>query len=118
MEKLEGNGLRALTADADDSVNPQLAGVANNFAGDVANDFLAIFDGAILERIAAVGRPQDGPAAGQNPGDRTAIEFNKLVFDQALPAISKAQNFNLIVISAPDDGANRSIQSGTITAAG
>jgi hypothetical protein len=56
LERLQCDGLRALATDADHSINAQLAGVANDFVGNIAHDFLAIFEGAIFERIAAVGR--------------------------------------------------------------
>ena len=59
LEELKGDGLRALTADADDSVDPQLAGVADDFLGNIACDFLAVFDDAVFERIAAVGGTQN-----------------------------------------------------------
>ena len=97
VEKFERDGLRALAADADHRIDAQLAGVGDDFIGNIANDFFAVFDGAVFERIAAIGGAQDGAAARQNAADVLEREFvGFLRPDQAVEAVRDADDLPLV----------------------
>ena len=102
----------------DDGVNPQLAGVANDFLGDISNDFLAVFDGAVLERIAAVGCPKNRAAARKNPAHVIQLELVRFLRpDQAVEAIRDADDFPLVLQDGTfDRSANHGIEAGGIAA--
>ena len=96
-EKFECDGLRALAADADYRIDPELAGIGDDFIRNIARDFLAVFDGAVLEGIAAIGGAQDGAAARQNPADVLQREFVGFFRpDQPVEAVRDADDFPLI----------------------
>src|SRR5258708_15467769 len=69
LKKFIPNLLRAVAADGDDGVNAQLGGVGNDLGGNVARYFLAVLDGLVVKRIAAVGGTENGAAASQNAAD-------------------------------------------------
>ena len=78
-------------------IDSQLAGIGDDLVGNVANDFLAVFDGPVFERIAAIGGAQNGSAARQNSAHVLEREFEGFLRpDQAVEAIRNADDFPVV----------------------
>ncbi len=69
LRKFVADLLRPIAADCDDGINAQLGGIGNDLGGNIARYFLAVLDGLVVERIAAVGGTENGAAARQNAAD-------------------------------------------------
>ena len=120
MKKFQRNGLRTFAADADHGVDPQLAGVGDYGVGNVANDFLAIFNGAVLERIAAIGGAENGAATRQNAAHILEGQFVGFFRpDQPVEAVRDADDLPFVFQDgAFHHGANDGIEAGCVAAAG
>src|SRR5581483_5395269 len=60
-------------------------------------------------------RPQDCPAARQNPGNHGTRQRCHFIFEKAEIAVADAEDFNVIGAGAANYGANRCVQARTIT---
>src|ERR1700722_1748465 len=118
LKKLITNFLRSITADADDGVDTQLGGVGNHLAGNVARHFLAIYDGLVVEGIAAVGGAENGSAAGQNAGNFFHGELEGFFGpDEPVETIRDADDFpSIFNDGSPGGGADDSVEARCVPA--
>ena len=97
LEKLQRDGLRALAADADYGIDSQLAGVGDDFIGNIASHFFAVLDGAVFEWIAAIGGAKNGAAARQNAAYMLQCEFVGFFRpDQSVEAVRDADDLPFV----------------------
>src|SRR5258708_29659692 len=69
LKKFVANLLRSVAADGDDGVNAELSGVGDDLSGNIARNFFAVFDGFVVEGIAAVGGAENGATARKDTTD-------------------------------------------------
>src|SRR4029077_11799629 len=106
-------------ADADHGIDAQLAGVDNNFVGNIARDFLSVFDGAVFEGIAAIRGTQDSAAARQNAAHILECEFIGFFWpDQPVETVRDANDLPLIFQEGGlHRRANHGVEAGGVPAA-
>ncbi len=110
--------LRAVAADGDDGVNPQLAGVRDHLVGDVAHHLHAVLLGLVAEGIAAVGGAENRSAARQNAADAVERQLKRFFRpDQAIEAVRDSNDFPLVLKDGRlGGGANDRVEAGSIPA--
>jgi hypothetical protein len=65
------------------------------------------------------GRPERGPAAGQQAVDRSDVERRRPVLEKAAPAVAEADDLAAVVVGrGPDDGPDDGIETGAVAPAG
>src|SRR5580704_18081688 len=93
LEKLQCDFLRTVAADTDHGIDSQLARVGDDLIRNIADDFRAVLDGAVVEGVAAIRSSEDGAAAGQNSADVVEGERTRFLRpDQAIEAIGNADH--------------------------
>jgi len=120
LEKVQSDLLGAVAANADHGVDSELAGVGDDFVGNVADDLRAVLDDLVVKRIAAIGGAKDGAAAGQDSAD--VLEGKWPGFfrpDQAIEAVGNADDPPVIFENGRlDGGTDDRIQTGGVAAPG
>ena len=99
---------------------PSLARVGDDLVGDVADDFLAVFVGLVVEGIAAVGGAEDRAAAGQNAADVFEGELERFFRpDEAVEAVGDADDLPVVFEDGGlDGGADDGVEAGSVAAPG
>ena len=120
LEKLERDRLRTVPANADHGIDTQLARVGDDLIRNIADDFHAILDGAVVEGIAAIRGSENGTAAGQNSADIVEGEGTRFFRpDQAIEAIGNADDSPVVFENGRFHGrADNRIQARSISASG
>ena len=120
LEKLVGDFLRAVAADADDGVDAQLARIGDDLSGNVAHDLLAVLHFFVVKRIAAVGGAEDGSSARQNAADFLEREFERFFRpDEAVEAIGDADDLPPVLQDGGfGGGADDGVEAGRVSASG
>src|ERR1700723_3116973 len=120
LEKLIGDFLRSVAADADDGVDPQLSGIGNYLCGNVALHFPPALDLLVGKWIATVGGAENRAAARQNAADFLERELERFFRpDQPVEAIGNADNLPPIFKDGSfGGGANDGVKAGRISASG
>ena len=108
---------RAVAADHDQRLQPHLV--------KRVDDPIRVIDLAlgrvdrILERVAVIGRAEDGPAEAQDAGDVLGRQDPRARrVEQAVEAVFEADDLDAGVEGGLDDGADDGVEAGCITAAG
>ena len=108
---------RAVAADHDERLQAHLVKRVDDAIRIVDLAFRRV--DRILERVAVIGRAEDGPAQAQDAGDvvRRQDAGSRRV-QQAVEAVFEADDLDPGVVGGLDDGADDGVEAGCITAAG
>jgi hypothetical protein len=116
LRELVRDGERAVAADANERVEPQLVEHVDAALRVVARA-VARFDG-IEERITPVHRAENRAADAKDARDVLGSEDPMPVgLDEAIEAVFEAQTSDAVIVSRLDDGANDGVQAGSISTA-
>jgi hypothetical protein len=115
-----GDAQRAVAADGDDAFDPQLADPLHDLAGAVDADGVAVrVEGRVLERIAAVCRPQQRAPLRQDAADDLGGHRDGLPGQQPFEAELDAEHLHAVIPrGGADSGADDGVEAGTVASAG
>ena len=117
LAELVRDGQRAVAADDDERVEPHLVEHLDDAIGVVVRPFGG--RDRVRERVAAVGRAENGAAEAQDAGDVARREHARAVgLDQAVEAVFEADALDAGVGRRLDDGADDGVEARGIAAAG
>ena len=105
----------AVAADGDEAVDLQFADVTDDLAGAV--DAIAATVG-ILERIAAVGRPQQRAAFRKDAANGLSSQGDDGLRQQPFEAELNAEDVKVVIAGGADRGANDGVEARAVAAAG
>ena len=119
VEEIARNVLRTVATGDNHGVDTETAGVLHAQGRVIVNDLFAILHGLVREGIAAIGGAQNCAATGQNSADGFFGEFlGALGPDESIKAVADADDAHAVLVdSSANNGANDSVESGSIAAA-
>ncbi len=114
-----GDPERAVAADGDDALDPELADPLDDLSGAIDAHALSLsVERWIFERIAAIRRPQERPALRQDAADGLGRQGNGVVRQQPLEPKLDPEHFHVVVARGRAHRcADHSVESGTVSAA-